>query len=100
MFVMITALLIYGQGIGSILDTQTQTVRTGASEEALRKKYNFIEDIHVNNSNTHVLPNITVVTKEYPNKSKYPVVNRFGSKACGCPCMLDLGSYEMKENID
>lgn len=52
-FVLILAVLDYGQDIGSILNTQTETISFGVSEEALRKKFKFVEDTHVNSSNIH-----------------------------------------------
>ena len=61
-FVLIAAVLDYGQDIGSILNTQTETIRTGVSEEALRKKFKFVEDTNVNSSNIHYLAKFTVVT--------------------------------------
>ena len=48
----------------------------------------------------HLLPNISVVTKESTDKSKYPIVPYNKFKACGCDCMLKQGSNKLIEKTD
>ena len=88
--VLITALLSYGQGIGSIVYTQTQTISSGVVPV-----FKFVEDLNVNSSNIHLLPNISVVTKASSNISNYPIVPYNDFKSCGCACMLEQGSYKI-----
>ena len=91
---LIATLLSYGKNIGSILSTQTQLISSGTFKDALDEKFEFIEDINFKSSKIHLIPNITVATMEVIDKFNYPVVP-YGFKACGCACMLELGSYRI-----